>query len=160
MNKLFLNHLADILDGLPPYQLSLEANQYDAQHQDANTDTGIDAEPVLHRLDRFFMTGDIRNNDFEPSWIDWNGTVCGNLEAWAALTAAREQDIPLPLTQEAVAQICRRSLVSPRSAHRNRPSYKPVAPSQPSLSSRTLRCHHAAARRCRAQSLRQRRKPG
>ena len=113
MNKLFLNHLADILDGLPPYQLSLEANQYDAQHQDANTDTGIDAEPVLHRLDRFFMTGDIRNNDFEPSWIDWNGTVCGNLEAWAALTAAREQDIPLPLTQEAVAQIAAEALCLP-----------------------------------------------
>ena len=113
MNKLFLNHLADILDGLPPYQLSLEANQYDAQHQDTNTDTGIDVEPVLHHLDRFFMTGDIRNNDFEPSWIDWNGTICGNLEAWAALTAAREQDIPLPLTQEAVAQIAAEALCLP-----------------------------------------------
>ena len=70
-------------------------------------------EPVLHRLDSFFMTGDIRDSDFEPSWIPWEGTVCGNLEAWAALTAAREQDILLPLSQEAVARIAAEALALP-----------------------------------------------
>ena len=114
MNNSFLNRLADILDELPPYQLSHEANQYDAQNQDTDTDTDIDAEAVLHRLDRFFMTGDIRDNNFEPSWITWNGIVCGNLEAWAALTAAREQDIPLPLSQEAVARTAAEVLDLPK----------------------------------------------
>ena len=113
MNNSFLNRLADILDELPPYQLSHEANQYDAQNQDTNTDTDIDAKPVLHRLDRFFMTGDVRDNDFEPSWIPWDGIVCGNLEAWAALTATHEQDIPLPLSQEAVARIAAEALGLP-----------------------------------------------
>ena len=64
-------------------------------------------------LDSFFMTGDVRDSDFEPSWIPWKGDTCGNLEAWAALTAAREQDIPLPLSQEAVARIAAEALGLP-----------------------------------------------
>ena len=67
----------------------------------------------LTDLDSFFMTGDVRDSDFEPSWIPWEGDTCGNLEAWAALTAAREQDIPLPLSQEAVARIAAEALGLP-----------------------------------------------
>ena len=70
MNNPFLNRLANILDGLPPYQLSHEASYYDAFYRYVKTDD----EPVLHRLDSFFMTGDIRDSDFEPSWIPWEGT--------------------------------------------------------------------------------------
>ena len=114
MNDSFLNRLANILDELPPYQLSHQASYCDAHYRDVKTGTAIDAKPVLDHLDRFFMTGDIRDNDFEPSWITWNGTVCGNLEAWAALTAAREQDIPLPLSQEAVARIAAAALDPPK----------------------------------------------
>ena len=33
MNNPFLNRLANILDGLPPYQLSHEANSYDAYYR-------------------------------------------------------------------------------------------------------------------------------
>ena len=110
MNNPFLNRLANILDGLPPYQLSHEANSSDAY---AETNTEIDAKPVLDHLDHFFMTGDVRDNDFEPSWIPWEGDTCGNLEAWAALTAAHEQDIPLPLSQEAVARIAAEALSLP-----------------------------------------------
>ena len=110
MNNPFLNRLANILDGLPPYQLSHEANSSDAY---AETNTEIDAKPVLDHLDHFFMTGDVRDNDFEPSWIPWEGDTCGNLEAWAALTAAREQDIPLPLSQEAIAKIAAEALGLP-----------------------------------------------
>ena len=109
MNNPFLNRLANILDGLPPYQLSHEASYYDAFYRYVKTDD----EPVLHRLDSFFMTGDIRDSDFQPSWISWYNIVCGNLEAWAALTAAREQDIPLPLSQEAVAKIAAEALDLP-----------------------------------------------
>ena len=69
MNNPFLNRLANILDGLPPYQLSHEASYYDAFYRYVKTDD----EPVLHRLDSFFMTGDIRDSDFEPSWIPWEG---------------------------------------------------------------------------------------
>ena len=110
MNNPFLNRLANILDGLPPYQLSHEASYCDAY---AETNTEIDTKPVLDHLDHFFMTGDVRDNDFEPSWIPWEGDTCGNLEAWAALTAACEQDIPLPLTQEAIAKIAAEALVLP-----------------------------------------------
>ena len=113
MNNPFLNRLANILDGLPPYQLSHEASYCDAHYRDVETGMAIDAKPVLHDLDRFFMTGDARDSDFEPSWIPWKGDTCGNLEAWAALTAAREQDIPLPLSQEAVARIAAEALGLP-----------------------------------------------
>ena len=113
MNNPFLNRLANILDGLPPYQLSHEASYCDAHYRDVETGMAIDAKPVLHNLDRFFMTGDVRDSDFEPSWIPWEGNTCGNLEAWAALTAAREQDIPLPLSQEAVARIAAEALDLP-----------------------------------------------
>ena len=113
MNNPFLNRLANILDGLPPYQLSHEASYCDAHYRDVETGTAIDAKPVLDHLDRFFMTGDVRDSDFEPSWIPWEGNTCGNLEAWAALTAAREQDIPLPLSQEAVARIAAEALDLP-----------------------------------------------
>ena len=109
MNNPFLNRLANILDGLPPYQLSHEASYYNAFNRHDHTDV----EPVLDHLDHFFMTGDVRDNDFEPSWIPWEGDTCGNLEAWAALTAAREQDIPLPLSQEAVARIAAEALGLP-----------------------------------------------
>ena len=113
MNNPFLNRLANILDGLPPYQLSHEASYCDAHYRDVETGMAIDAKPVLHDLDSFFMTGDVRDSDFEPSWIPWEGNTCGNLEAWAALTAAREQDIPLPLSQEAVARIAAEALGLP-----------------------------------------------
>ena len=113
MNNPFLNRLANILDGLPPYQLSHEASYCDAHYRDVETGMAIDAKPVLDRLDSFFMTGDVRDSDFEPSWIPWKGDTCGNLEAWAALTAAREQDIPLPLSQEAVARIAAEALGLP-----------------------------------------------
>ena len=109
MNNPFLNRLANILDGLPPYQLSHEASYYNAFNRHDHTDV----EPVLDRLDSFFMTGDLRDSDFEPSWIPWEGNTSGNLEAWAALTAAREQDIPLPLSQEAIAKIAAEALGLP-----------------------------------------------
>ena len=113
MNNPFLNRLANILDGLPPYQLSHEASYCDAHYRNVETGMAIDAKPVLDHLDHFFMTGDVRDSDFEPSWIPWKSDTCGNLEAWAALTAAREQDIPLPLSQEAVARIAAEALAFP-----------------------------------------------